>query len=106
MNKDIVTIHVPINDDEIVVHIAPALSQQKESLWEIGLLEAKEQGEATQQILEGCSYEYKITDNYDLGCIYSGVIHRSSLTGSAGRITPNTYVGTLSIDVLNLKKNE
>lgn len=106
MNKEIVTIWVPIDEEEIMIQIAPALSQQRESLWEIGILEAKEQGEATLQILEGCSYEYKVTGDYYLGCIYGGVVHRSSLTVSAGRITPNTYVGTLTIDILKLEGNK
>ncbi|MBN8571347.1 MAG: DUF2357 domain-containing protein [Ignavibacteria bacterium] len=61
--------------------------------------DAAENGEATYQIKEGCYYEYKISDNYSLAP--SEIVSRSKVDKSSGRIAPNIYVGTLSIDVLD-----
>jgi hypothetical protein len=73
-----------------------------ETLFEIP--DAIENGEAPFQIKEGCFYEYKITDGYSLSL--SEVVSQSKVNGSAGRISPNIYVGTLSIDVLDNKKTK
>ena len=60
--------------------------------------DAIENGEAPFQIKEGCYYEYKISDGFCLQT--SDIISRSKVNESSGRISPNIYVGTLSIDVL------
>lgn len=60
--------------------------------------DAVENGEATVQIKEGHFYEYKIEDGYSLGT--SEIVSQSNISKSSGRISPNIYVGTLSIDVL------
>ena len=60
--------------------------------------DAIENGEAPVQIKEGYFYEYKITDGY---CLQpSEIVSLSNISISSGRISPNIYVGTLSIDVL------
>ena len=71
-----------------------------ETLFE--LTDALENGEAPYQIKEGCFYEYKITNGYSLST--SEIVSQSKVNNSAGRISPNTYVGTLSIDVLDPEK--
>ena len=59
--------------------------------------DAIENGEAPVQIKEGYFYEYKITDGY---CLQpSEIVSLSNISISSGRISPNIYVGTLSIDV-------
>jgi predicted component of viral defense system (DUF524 family) len=59
--------------------------------------DAIENGEALVQIKEGCYYEYKISEGYFLQP--SEIVSQSNISKSAGRISPNIYVGTLNIDV-------
>lgn len=60
--------------------------------------DAVENGEAFYQILEGCFYEYEITDGYYLEP--SNIVSQSKTKNrSTGRIRPNIYVGTLKINV-------
>jgi len=66
--------------------------------------DAIENGEATVQIREGCFYEYKITPGYSLSP--SEIVTISKVNESSGRISPNIYVGTLSIDVLDSSKTK
>jgi len=65
--------------------------------------DAIENGEALIQIKEGCYYEYKLTDGYSL--LPSEIVSQSKVNDSSGRISPNIYVGTLNIDVLDAAKN-
>lgn len=67
-------------------------------------LDAIENGEAIFQIKEGCFYEYKIEDGFCLAA--SEIVSRSKFNLSAGRISPNIYVGTLVIDVLKADTQE
>jgi predicted component of viral defense system (DUF524 family) len=60
--------------------------------------DAFENGEAQVQIKEGNFYEYKISEGYFLQP--SEIVIQSNISKSSGRISPNIYVGTLSIDVL------
>lgn len=59
--------------------------------------DAAENGEALVQIMEGCYYEYKISEGYFLQT--SEIVSQSNISKSSGRISPNIYVGTLNIDV-------
>ncbi len=63
---------------------------------------AIENGEAPFQIIEGCHYEYKITDGYSLAL--SQIVSQSKINTSCGRISPNIYVGTLNIQILDTNK--
>ncbi len=65
--------------------------------------DAIENGEATFQIKEGCFYEYKIDDGYSLET--SEIISQSKVNHSSGRISPNIYVGTLPINILEFATN-
>ncbi len=65
----------------------------------IELADAKENAEAPIQIIEGHFYEYNLTIGYVLEP--SEVVTQSRINQSTGRISPNTYVGTLSLPVLN-----
>jgi len=71
-----------------------------ETLIEIN--DAVENGEAPFQIKEGCYYEYKITNGFSLRP--SEIVSQSKVNESSGRISPNIYVGTLTIDVLDAEK--
>jgi len=66
--------------------------------------DAFEFGEAFIQIKEGHFYEYKLSKGYNLQP--SEVVIQSRLNPSTGRIAPNIYVGTLSIGIIDLEKNE
>lgn len=73
-----------------------------ETLIEIN--DASENGEAPFQIKEGCYYEYKITNGFSLRP--SEIVSQSKVNESSGRISPNIYVGTLTIDVLDVEKTK
>lgn len=63
--------------------------------------DAIENGEAQYQLLEGCSYEYGITEGFRLEEL-PGIVKNTKRKDSwGGRITPGIYVGTLPIDVLD-----
>jgi predicted component of viral defense system (DUF524 family) len=60
--------------------------------------DAAENNEAEYQLIEGCFYQYKLTDGYSLA--KDVVVEISNFNPSEGRISPNTYVGTLAIPIL------
>ena len=67
-------------------------------------LDAIENGEAEFQILEGCFYEYKISPGFSL--VPSEIVSQSKVNESSGRISPNIYVGTLNIEVIDANKTK
>lgn len=82
-------------------HIAKGLSIEIYAVITDTLLkvnDAAENNEAEYQLIEGCFYQYKLTDGYSL--IKDVVVEVSSFNPSEGRISPNTYVGTLAIPIL------
>jgi predicted component of viral defense system (DUF524 family) len=92
------TIFIKIANEEIQLAIFGESSNQ-ETIFEIDNAEATANGEACIQIKEGCFYEYKISNGFFLKT--SEVVSQSKVNHSSGKITPNIYVGTLSIDILN-----
>lgn len=73
---------------------------------EIDIWEAEEFSESQFQILEGNSYEYHFNkDNFQLSASISGIVIPSKRHSSSGRLVPNIYVGTLTLDVLNTTHN-
>ena len=67
---------------------------------EIDVLEAEEFTESRFQILEGNAYEYSFNkDNFQLKASISGIVIPSKRHSSSGRIVPNIYVGTLTLDI-------
>ena len=73
---------------------------------EISILEAEEFSESRFQILEGNCYEYDFNnDNYQLSASISGIVIPSKRHISSGRIVPNIYVGTLTLDILETTNN-
>jgi len=66
--------------------------------------DAKQNCEAEYQIREGCSYEFRINDNnYHLEP--TEIVSRSKANNSIGRICPNTYVGTLRLNITDRNNN-
>lgn len=100
MSEHKLTIPIKISDQEIQLIIFGERSGQTL----IEKEDAKENGEARFQIKEGCSYEYTLTLGYSLA--ESEIVSLSRVNRSSGRITPNVYVGTLAIDVLDSTKTK
>ena len=103
--------HSPMSENKLIIPIIAAnkeiqliLFGEKAGETLVQKQDAKENGEAQFQIKEGCSYEYKLTTGYTL--IESEIVSLSKVNRSSGRITPNVYVGTLAIDILDSTKTK
>ena len=66
--------------------------------------DAPANGEAENQLREGCVYEYSMTDGY--GFKESEYVSVSKVNHHSGRISPNNYVGTLTIKVYEKNEDE
>lgn len=77
---------------ELHIEIYPVIPN---TLFQIS--DAEENNEAEFQIIEGCYYQYKLKKGFYLEG--SEVIEVSNFNKSEGRISPNTYVGTLPLYV-------
>lgn len=98
-SKKHIEINIPNLNDKVTLTI---YEEYDNSLFEISEDEAITNGEAVVQLLEGRSYEYKLSnDNYRLRTTINGIVSPSNRDNSSGRITPNIYVGTLSLIVQN-----
>ena len=75
----------------------------EQTIFKIDDIEAFENGEANIQLIEGHSYEYELPAGYTLG--NHELIKRSNAHPNVGRIVPNIYVGTLSLNIY-LKGNQ
>ncbi len=64
-----------------------------------------EESEAPYQIVEGKFYDYKIDEDYFLNDSF-GIVSANAFDKSVGRIAPNIYVGTLTLDVYHNKMSE
>jgi len=95
-------LQIPINiDNNKIELLIYGESTNRKTVFEVEKTVAFENGESPYQLLEGNFYEYKISDGYCLK--NSEVINNSKVNPSSGRISPNIFVGTLSIDILNSK---
>lgn len=61
-------------------------------------------GEAPIQLKEGCFYEYKLDEGYSLET--SEIVSQSKVNLSSGRISPNIFVGTLPINIIETASNK
>ena len=95
---------IQIDNSELFLKI---FQETSNSLFEISREEALANGEAPFQILEGRSYEYEISKkNYELHCNIDGIVSVSHRDSSCGRITPKIYVGTLTLELSLIGKEE
>lgn len=62
--------------------------------------DAKENGEASYQIMEGNFYYYQFSDS-EFHLEPSEIVEPSPFSASEGRISPNIYTGTLELGILN-----
>ena len=103
MQKDCLQISLDTIESGLILTIYPEGSSE---LREIDVFEAQEFAESQYQILEGNSYEYSFNkDNFQLEASISGIVIPSKRHSSSGRIVPNIYVGTLSLDIINTFEN-
>jgi hypothetical protein len=80
-------------------------SSSNSTLFQIPHSDATENGESEFQLVEGNFYEYQLSsDEYYLNP--SEIISNSKFKKSFGRIAPNIYVGTLTLEVLDARTNE
>jgi predicted component of viral defense system (DUF524 family) len=101
MFENKVTIPLTISNQKVELIISGEPSQEETV---VEKSDAFDFGEAPVQIKEGHFYEYKLSEGFNLQP--SEVVTQSKLNPSTGRIAPNIYVGTLSIDILDLGENE
>jgi len=81
------------------------IAERDSSLYAIDQNDASENGEAAVQILEGNAYEYQLPQDYQLRCSIKGVVSQSKRDKNRGRITPNIYVGTLTLYVSSVAES-
>jgi predicted component of viral defense system (DUF524 family) len=93
-------IQVPLADGSQVEFSVFSESENPQSLCLISESEAAENGESPLQLMEGYAYEYKIDRGYKLLEI-PRVVNISRVNKSVGRITPNIYVGSLALEILD-----
>jgi hypothetical protein len=103
MQKDCLQISLDALEQGLILTIYP---EGNAVLREIDIFEAQEFTESQFQILEGNTYEYHFNkDTFQLSASISGIVIPSKRHSSSGRIVPNIYVGTLSLDILNTSEN-
>jgi predicted component of viral defense system (DUF524 family) len=96
MPENRITIPIPVSDKSINLTIAGENNTREDTIIEKS--DAIENGEAPIQIKEGCFYEYKIDEGYSLEA--SEIVSQSKVNLSSGRISPNIFVGTLPINII------
>lgn len=68
---------------------------------------ANEHNEARFQLVEGCLYDFQISDpDFVLGDVGENIIQQHKRTKNLGIIAPNIFVGTLSIPILDKDTSE
>lgn len=92
-----ITIHAATTEGAVAVRII-AEQREQPTIFEISEWEAYEHGEACIQLLEGCFYEYEVQGAYHLNA--SAVVVPSRIDATMGRLAPQVYVGTLTMEVL------
>lgn len=81
-------------------------ARRPDTLFDAGV-GAAEHNEARFQLVEGCYYDYQISDSrFVLGDIGESIIQQHRRTTNLGVISPNIFVGTLSIPLLEKGANQ
>ena len=102
-NNNQVQIEFVVNNKEVKLKIFGE-DKSVNTLFEIENTDAIINGEAPIQLIEGHFYEYIISSDYYLKA--SEIINPSRINPSSGRIIPNIYVGTLTVDVIDVSTNK
>ena len=106
--KSDIAIPLDFIEPSLELHI---YGNKKDTLFEIDNQVALENGESPFQILEGYFYNYYFqkngVSNHDYQLIENNVVKNSLRKDvSEGRISPNIFVGNLSLNILNLETKE
>ncbi len=98
---------IEIKLDSVQEGLKLRISSKKDGTLFDGINSAIENNEARFQLVEGCYYDYSISDvNYILGDIGDNIIQQHKHHSSIGTIAPNIYVGTLEIPLLKKDNRE
>jgi len=96
---------IKINLDTIQEDLELWISAKRQGTLFDGIDTALENNEARFQLIEGCYYDYAISDDqFMLGDIGENIIQQHRCKSNIGTISPNIFVGTLEIPLL--KKDE
>ena len=106
--KSDIAIPLDFIEPSLELHI---YGNKKDTLFEIDNQVALENGESPYQILEGYFYNYYFqkngVSNHDYQLIENNVVKKSLREDvSEGRISPNIYVGSLTLTVFNIETEE
>ena len=92
---------IVINLDSVQKDLKLIIRSKKDNTLFDGAESALENNEAQYQLVEGCSYDYEISEeNYILKDIGQNIIQPHKIKPHLGTISPNIFVGTLEIHIL------
>lgn len=98
---------IEINLDTVQEGLLLWISSKKQGTLLDGIDTAFENNEARFQLIEGCYYDYEISDDqFMLGDIGGNIIQQHSRKSNIGTISPNIFVGTLEIPLLKKSQPE
>lgn len=96
---------IEINLDSVQEGLKLWINSRRQGTCFDGIDTAIENNEARFQLIEGCYYDYEISDDqFMLGDIGENIIQQHKRNQNIGTISPNIFVGTLEIPLL--KKDE
>jgi predicted component of viral defense system (DUF524 family) len=102
MNKSEQIESIEIGIDGVSIFLEFVAVRDGNTMFRVSEEEAFSNGEAEIQILEGCNYEYALSNHdYRLTTDVNGVVNESKKDKYRGTISPNIYVGTLSLYVFH-----
>ncbi|MDB9963721.1 DUF2357 domain-containing protein [Vicingaceae bacterium] len=98
---------IAINLDSVQEDLTLWISSKRDGTLFDGIETAIENNEARFQLIEGCYYDYEISDNqFMLGDIGENIIQQHKRKSNIGTISPNIFVGTLEIPLLKTENLE
>ena len=98
---------IEINLDSVQEGLKLWISSKRDATLFDGIETAIENNEARFQLIEGCYYDYEISDNqFMLGDIGENIVQQHKRKSNIGTISPNIFVGTLEIPLLKTENLE
>ena len=98
---------IEINLDSVQEGLKLWISSKRDGTLFDGIETAIENNEARFQLIEGCYYDYEISDNqFMLGDIGENIVQQHKRKSNIGTISPNIFVGTLEIPLLKTENLE
>jgi len=100
-------LEIEINLDSIQEGLKLWINSRRDETLFDGIETASENNEARFQLIEGCYYDYEISnDQFMLGDIGENIIQQHKRHCNIGTISPNIFVGTLEIPLLKKENQE